>query len=289
MQLGLPRIRFRILAGVASEGLLRRFGTTRMVEVITSTRNPLVKKLRALHRRKERDMSGRFLVEGIRTVETALQAGAPLEEIIYVPDLLEDARGQRLLALARGRDIPLVPVREHVLDVIADTKTPSGVVAVARMEKPDFRLVLGSAPTLVVADRIQDPGNLGTIIRIADAAGIAGVLVTPGSVDPYNPKAVRASAGSLFHIPVVDLGEEEEREAAALLQQRGVRVLVADARGERVYSEVDYSPPVAVVLGNEAAGVSSLWRSVALATVRIPIFGKAESLNVASLSRARTL
>lgn len=261
---------------------MRRFGTTRMAEVITSTRNPLVRELRTLHRRKERDLSGRYLVEGIRTVETALQAGAPLEKIIYIPDLLEDPRGRRLLALAHGRGIPLIRVSERVLDVIADTKTPSGVVAVARVERPDFRRVVGSASTLVIADRIQDPGNLGTIIRIADAAGIAGVLVTPGSVDPYNPKTVRASAGSLFHVPVVDLGEEEEGEAVALLQGRGVRVLVADAHGERVYSEVDYSPPVAVVLGNEAAGVSSLWRSVALTTVRIPIFGKAESLNVAS-------
>lgn len=253
-----------------------------MREVITSTRNPLVKRLRALHHRKNRDLSGRFLVEGIRTVETALRAGAPVEEIVYVPNLLEGARGEHLFALARARGIPLTTVSERVLDAIADTKTPSGVVAVARIERPDFRHLVDSAPTLVVADRIQDPGNLGTIIRIADAAGIAGVLVTPGSVDPYNPKTVRASAGSLFHLPVVDLGEEEEVEALALLQRRGVKVLVADARGERVYTEVDYSPPVALVLGNEASGVSEVWRAHSLLTLRIPIFGKAESLNVAS-------
>jgi TrmH family RNA methyltransferase len=128
-----------------------------------------------------------------------------------------------------------------------------------------------------VADGVQDPGNLGAIIRAADAAGASGVLVT-GGVDPHHPKVVRASMGSLFHLPVVALSLPQARD---LLTRAGVRVLVADPRGEVEYTRADYTPPVALVVGSEARGPDPAWREVAAGTVRIPLYGRAESLNVA--------
>jgi TrmH family RNA methyltransferase len=131
---------------------------------------------------------------------------------------------------------------------------------------------------LVVADRVQDPGNLGTIVRVADAAGATAVAVTRGSVDPHNPKAVRATMGSLFHLPVAEV---ERAELLGALTDRGVRILVADPRGAVEYTTASYAPPVALVVGGEAGGAHPAWQEAAAATLRIPLYGRAESLNVA--------
>ena len=248
--------------------------------LLSSTKAPLVKRLRALATRSTRDAEGRLVLDGVRLIEEALAADVPLEVCVYDPAAPRTSpRLAALLGTLRDRGIRLVPAAPHVVAAASQVETPQGIVAVARMARTTPAEALDDpALLLVVADGIQDPGNLGTIVRIADAAAATAVAVTGAAADPHHPKAVRATMGSIFHLPVF------ERETAALigsLRERGVRVLVADQRGPIEYSSVDYPPPMALVFGSEAHGPDPRWMSAAAAVLRIPIYGRAESLNVA--------
>ncbi len=213
----------------------------------------------------------------MRLVEEALQWEAPLERLLATPDP-ENPRLTALLHAARSRGIPVVEVAPHVLAAVSEVETPQGVVAVVRRRAlPLEPLLQRPELLLLVVDRVQDPGNLGTMIRTADAAGASAVVLLPGTADPYNPKAVRASMGSLFHLPVVEWSLERLR---ALLR-RGVRLLATDPAGPVDFREADYRRPLAIAVGHEAEGVSAAVRQDAAAVVRIPILGRAESLNAA--------
>src|SRR2546428_3338564 len=193
---------------------------------ITSTQNPLVKRIRALAERDAREAEDRMVVEGARMIEEVLEAGVPVELLLYDPLAVAGPRGEAVLERARRQGVRLVTAAPHVVAACSQVETSQGVVAV--VERPRAALSdLLNVPELflVVADRIQDPGNLGTIIRIADAAGATAVLATRGTVDPHNPKAVRATMGSLFHLPVVIATGEE---AIALLRRGGGRLPFAD-------------------------------------------------------------
>jgi len=236
-----------------------------------------VRRLRQLHQRRRREATGRFLADGVRLVEEALRAGAPVEQLLATPDP-QNPRLSALLGAARDRGIPVVDVAPHVLAAISEVETPQGVVAVVRRQALPLEPLLGRRELLLlVVDRVQDPGNLGTMIRTADAAGAWGVVLLPGTVDPYNPKAVRATMGSLFHLPVVEWSVERLQ---ALLR-RGVRLLATDPAGPVDFREADYRRPLAIAVGHEAEGVSAAVRRAAAAVVRIPILGRAESLNAA--------
>ncbi|HXF82829.1 MAG TPA: RNA methyltransferase [bacterium] len=248
---------------------------------LTSTKNPLVRRLRALADRPAREREGRLVIEGVRLVEDVLDARVPLELLLYDPAASKrDARLGALVARAAAAGVRLIEAAPHVIAAASQVDTPQGVLAVVEIPRPAPAPLLDHPDLLlVVADRIHDPGNLGTLIRVADAAGATGVAATRGTVDPYNPKAVRASMGSVFHLPVVMV------ERNALLQEldaRGIRILVADPRGAVDYTAAPYTPPLAIVLGGEAEGAHPAWREAAVAAVRIPLYGRAESLNVAS-------
>jgi TrmH family RNA methyltransferase len=237
-----------------------------------------VKALRQLHARRHREETARFLIDGVRLVEAALRAGAPIDQLLVAagPD---NPRLDALLAAARDRGIPLVPVAPHVLAAVSGVETPQGVVAVVRRRAADLDPLLGRPDLLVlIVDRVQDPGNLGTMIRTADAAGATAVLLLPGTVDALNPKAVRATMGSLFDLPVLDV--EGDRLRAAL-REHGIRLLAADADAPVDFREADYHRPLAIAVGNEGEGLAGEWRAAAEAAVRIPLYGGAESLNVA--------
>ena len=220
------------------------------------------------------------MLDGVRLIEEALAAGVPLEVCLYdqaappsVPRLAT------LLEALRDRGVRLIPATAHVLAAASQVETSQGIVAVAALPPAAPEAVLGHPGLLlVIADGIQDPGNLGTIVRIADAAAGTAVAVTGGGADPHHPKTVRATMGSLFHLPVFEM---DTATLVAALGERAVRVIVADQRGVIEYSAADYRPPVALVFGSEAHGPDSRWTAAAAATVRIPIYGRAESLNVA--------
>jgi TrmH family RNA methyltransferase len=246
---------------------------------ITSTRNPLVARFRALADRKERETSGRFVVEGVRLLEHALADGITLDAVVYDPRAPADPRLGSVLTRAAAAGARVHTASAHVVAACSQVETPQGVVAIAQRPAASLEdLARSPAALLVVADRIQDPGNLGTIIRIADAAGVAGVIAVAGTVDPFNPKAVRATMGSLFHLPVVSAAAEDVIEA---LRAHEIRILVADQHGAVDFLDAEYRRPCAIVLGNEGQGVDPRWVEHAAATVRIPMYGRAESLNVA--------
>lgn len=229
-----------------------------------SVRTPRVSAALKLHRRRERDRVGRFLAEGPQAVREALIAGVVVETFV---------------ALGREAEYPgATVVDDQAIEALSETVTPQGVVAVC--ERLDIGLgeALAKRPKLVVVlVDIRDPGNAGTILRTADAAG-AGVVVFAGeAVDPYNGKCVRASAGSLFHVDVV-----RERDALrAVSELAGMRVLATSGRGEDDLFELDLSGPTAWLFGGEAHGLPDELLKRA-ERVRVPLYGMAESLNLAS-------
>lgn len=238
---------------------------------LSSLQNPKIKRLRSLHQRKARQQERAFLLETTRLVEEAQQSGWPIEELFVTEHWAE-----RYPELLRGAH---TVVAEELLPRLVSTETPEGVVAIARMRE-DWTLPPVVPQTLwVVADGLQDPGNLGTLIRTADAAGASAVLIGPGTVDPYSPKVVRGTMGSLFHLPVLmrpDVAEDLRREAGS-----GMKVLATTLEAERSLYQVDLSGSVAWLIGNEGAGLSDAARAIATDEVRIPMPGKAESLNAA--------
>lgn len=246
---------------------------------ITSTKNPLVGRFRTLADRTEREAAGRFVIDGFRLVEQALADHLVLDVVLYDAGAAGDGRMPPLLAQAAARGTRLVPATAHVVAACSQVDTPQGIVAIARQPVASLLTLLADREALlVIADRIQDPGNLGTIIRIADAAGASGVVTVSGTVDPFNPKAVRATMGSLFHLPVASAAADDLLPALAA---HGVRILVADQHGAVDFLDADYRRPCAIVVGNEGQGVDPRWTAAAASTVRIPMYGRAESLNVA--------
>ena len=239
------------------------------MEPITSTRNPRVRELATLSRSRVRRERGQHLVEGPHAVAEALRAGV-VEELFVVAGGLAD------VVVPPGTTT--TEVADHVLERLADTTTPQGIVALARSATVPLADVVGTG-LLVVCDAVSDPGNAGTIIRTADAAGAAAVALTAGSVDPFSPKAVRAAAGSTYHLPLV-LGVDLA-EVASACRAAGQRVLGLD--GSATASVFDLQAgtgPVALVLGNEAHGLSPSAVGVLDDLVAVPIHGRAESLNV---------
>lgn len=232
-----------------------------------------------------------FLVEGPHLLDTAISSPhAVIKRVFFTGDFGGRGEGQQLLRRivqkgdagdpGRGeREAVLLEVPEALLSLLADTETPQGIVAlvsypVAALGDIAFR----DAPFLVVCDGIRDPGNLGTIIRAADAAGADGVVVLPGSCDAFMPKTVRATAGSLFSLPVV---HSAPGALADYCESAGIALVVADVRAAMPVYAFDFVRPVAVAFGNEAHGPGKELIARATERVKIPIIGKAESLNVA--------
>ena len=237
-----------------------------------------VAKLAKKQRRQEARL---FLVEGPQATREALTFRPELVEDIFLTPTARD-RNLDLVELAERAGCELTLATEAVIDHMADTVTPQGVVAVARYLEVSLDQVLTGKPThLVVLHQVKDPGNVGNVIRTADAAGADAVIVTAESVDVVNPKVVRASTGSLFHIPVVT-GVELAPTLAAL-RDAGVTILAADAGGENlgeVRARGGLAAPLAWLLGNEAHGLSPEDEGLADSIISVPMFGHAESLSL---------
>jgi RNA methyltransferase, TrmH family len=246
--------------------------------VITSTHNRHVAAAVRLKKRGMREKDRRFLVEGAQGVGEALASGAPVREIFVSPD--SEDRLHDVLAAARSAGVAVHRVSAEVMGHLTSTVTPQGVVAVSEFIDEPLRSLDHVAGVVAVLVEVRDPGNAGTILRSADASGAGAVVFSRSSVDVYNPKTVRASAGSLFHLPVVR--EVEPAEAVGRLRQRGFAVLAASADGEASVYEVDFARPTAVLFGNEAHGLPARAVDLADRSVRVPIHGWAESLNLAA-------
>jgi TrmH family RNA methyltransferase len=244
--------------------------------VITSTKNPQVARAARLRKRGLREQRGRFLAEGAQSVEEALRAGA-VETLFHVPG--SGGRVSEVVARAAGSEVRAFEVSEAVIRHLTSSVTPQGLVAVTRYVDVPMEDV-GDPALVPVLCAVRDPGNAGTILRSADAAGASAVVFSEASVDVYNAKTVRASAGSLFHVPVVR--GVPAAHAVEALRARGAQVLAAAADGEISVYEADLGHPTALLLGNEAWGLPAEVRDLADGTVRVPIAGRAESLNLAA-------
>jgi RNA methyltransferase, TrmH family len=256
--------------------------------LITSFQNPRVKYVRSLRLRKYRQRESRFLVEGIRIVEEALEKGAPLETLVYAPDLLVSERAQALVErVEAGQRLAL---SGEVFRSFSDRDQPQGIAAVMRIEERTLaELSLVEDLLVVVAHQLCDPGNLGSIIRTADGAGATGIVVVEPSVDLYDPQTVRATMGSLFALPIVRLEEEGALGAwYGQVRASGLSLLVVatSARGSQIYYEVDYQQPLVLLVGSERQGLPEQMRQEADAVIRLPMAGSATSLNVSAAAAA---
>ena len=243
--------------------------------MITSTANDKVKYARSLQRRRRRDSEGQFLVEGLRLIEDAVRAGCVPALLFYQEELAEAERVQSLLARLQELGVLSLSANDEVLRSLSATTAPQGIVAVVphpELPRPE------SADLVLVLDRLRDPGNLGSILRTAAAAGVDEVLMTRGTVDPVNSKALRAGMGAHFRLPMAyGLGWREIRD-----RLRGLTVWVADAGGERSHDTVDWLLPSALIVGGEAAGPSEQATAQAHGRLRVPMQGGMESLNAAA-------
>ena len=251
------------------------------METIGSTQNKWVKYIKSLQQRKYREKEKAFLLEGIRLLEEAVESSWPLKLGAYSPKLLENPRGKRILQILKSKTIPLVCLTDEILDKVGDTQSPQGILAVACEKETDWEAIWASSlePVLVIVDGIQDPGNLGTIIRTADAHGAQGVLLTKGTVDLYNSKTIRSTMGSIFHLPILRINNLTE--CLQQLNEQKVKIVVGDLAAKEYCFQHDYTGAIAICVGNEGAGPSWELKEKAHTMVKIPILGQAESLNVA--------
>ena len=255
---------------------------------LISPRSPRITAARRLAKRAFRSKERRFIAEGPQAVrEAAAHRGATGQPtLVELFTTLEAAdRYADIVATARSAGARVHYASDAVLADLSGTVTPQGLLGVCRFLDSPFEDILRARPRLVaVLAQVRDPGNAGTVLRCADAAGADAVVLTDASVDPYNPKSVRASVGSLFHLPVaVDVPAEL---AVRGLREAGVRILAADGAGDHdLDDELDAGTmggPTAWIFGNEAWGLPEETRALADAVVRVPIHGKAESLNLAT-------
>jgi RNA methyltransferase, TrmH family len=247
---------------------------------ITSTSNPHIKDSLNLLRKRRRQETTMILIEGLRLIEMALNSGACIEKVFFTGPLAEREKGKKMLGMILKKSNCFFEVSEKVMDRLAETESPQGIVAVVSYRAPRLEEVSTcDRPLVTVVDGVQDPGNLGTIIRTADAAGADAVVLLPGTCDPFMPKPLRASAGSVFNIPVV---ETDLAPLKKWMKDLSIELVVTAADAADTLYEADLAPPVAFAFGNEARGVNRELREAADLTVKIPIYGRAESLNVGS-------
>lgn len=241
--------------------------------LLTSVRNPKVAAATRLKKRAFRDGDRRFLLEGAQGLTEALETAGALEAVFTTDEL------HPIAVRARQLGIDTCVVSDDVMNRITSTVTPQGLVGIS----PFLDVALDDLPAggcVVVLHQVRDPGNAGTVLRSADAAGASGVVFTTSSVDLYNPKTVRASAGSMFHLPVVR--NAPTADTISYLRGSGTRVLAMDAEAEDDLYHVDLSGPIAFIFGNEAQGLPPEVRASADACLRVPHAGRAESLNLAA-------
>lgn len=247
---------------------------------LTSKDNSSIKQLRALSDAKSRKKEAAFLIEGLKMVEEALRDDLGVRMVVATPALVRH-HGKGVIKLAESRQKQILWVSDRLMDSLAESKTPQPVMAVVEMRKhSEEGLLAHDAGLIVVCYQLQDPGNLGTIIRTAEAAGASGVVIVSPSVDPYNPKAVRASMGSILRLPIATVSDLP----AFILQarKRSFQTVATVLTGDKLHYDVDFLMPTVVILGQEGSGLPPELISGIDRQVRIPMAQTIESLNVAT-------
>ena len=247
--------------------------------MLTNARSDRVTAVRALSRRAARSRQGLFLAEGPQSVREAVNHRPDVVRDLYVTTEAR-TRHTDIVATAAGAGLAVQEVSDDVLAQMSDTEVPQGLLAVCRVLTFALEEVLRGRPRLLcILSNVRDPGNAGTVLRGADAAGADAVILSDNSVDVFAPKVVRSTAGSLFHLPVVTRVPVDE--VIRQVRRAGLALLAADGAGEHLLGDVDLVRPHAWVMGNEAWGLDEAVRAQCDDVVRVPVYGKAESLNLA--------
>ncbi len=247
---------------------------------ISSLTNPRVKHVVRLRQRSHRDELGLMLVEGYRELKRAIDNDHRLDHVFFCREWFQGTNEDALLERCRENGAELLECSRDVFTKMAYRDRPEGLLAVAPQVRRSLdEVALPENGLVVVAEAIEKPGNLGTILRSSDATGVQAVIVCDRCTDINNPNVIRASIGTVFSLPVV---ETSSASALAWLRERGFRVVATTPHVETLYTEVDLTGPTAIVVGTEQYGLSTTWMQEADLKVRIPMLGQADSLNVAS-------
>jgi TrmH family RNA methyltransferase len=248
--------------------------------MITSLQNPKVKHAVKLTDRKERNTTGLFLIEGYRELKRAADCGAEITMLFFCPEFFLGENENALIEKIKGQGAEILVCESHVFQKLSYRDRPDGLLAIAKqMQKSLNDLTFKKHPFYIIAEAIEKPGNLGTILRSADAAGVDGVIVCDRCTDIYNPNVVRASVGTLFTIPVVEARSQETLE---WLKERKIKIVAATPSAEQEFTDADLKEGIAIAVGTEQLGLSEQWMNAADIKVRIPMRGVADSLNVAT-------
>lgn len=248
------------------------------MDLITSRSNPKIKQIRALRQRKIRQESQLFLVEGIRHVGEAVEAGAHVEAIYYAPDQLRSEYALQLIEAQQGAGVLCYPVSAEVFESLADKDNPQGILAVAHQPKRSLAdLSANNFPWGVALISPQDPGNLGTILRTIDAVGASGLLLLDSNLDIYHPGVVRASMGALFWYPVIEASFDE---FAVWSRKYPYHVYGTSAHAQIDYRSIKYQAPYILLLGSEREGLSQAHMAICDEVISLPMRGRATSLNL---------
>ena len=238
---------------------------------IESKNNNLFKEIKKLKEKKHRIKSNKYLIEGLRFVEEAIKSKVSIDSIIFTESFKEKNPD---LFLKINENIKLIQMNETLLKQLCSTENPQGIVGVINMQNKELK----SGELVVLVDKVQDPGNMGTIIRTAHAAGAAGIVMTKGTVDIYNDKTLRSTMGSIFYIPIV---EDNSLDFVKSLKKEVYKLVVSSLQGKNNFFEENLQGKVMIAVGNEGNGVSDEVYDIADIKVKIPMPGEAESLNVA--------
>ena len=249
------------------------------VEIITSLQNPRLKRLVRLRDRRPRDEERAFLVEGYRELRRALEKRVPIDELYFSSAWFLGSNEPALIAEAEAAGARLFELSKDAFAKVAYRERPDGLLGVAPQWKRTLsEVALPPDPFILVVEAIEKPGNLGTILRSADAAGCDAVIVCDPVTDLFNPNVVRASTGVLFSVPCV---VEEGGKVLDWLKGRGIRTVATTPAAEELYTRADLRGPLAIIMGSEQYGLSEFWLKNSDLPVRIPMAGQADSLNVA--------
>ena len=246
-----------------------------MIEKITSLQNPKIKLLLQLQQKSsERRKAELFVVEGRRELMHCMEAGYEVDTVFWCPSV--EVGTEPIPSLLEG--VRLFEVSKDIYERVAYRGSTEGIIAEVRTRQLSLAdLQLGASPLVVVVERVEKPGNLGAILRSADAAGVDAVIVCDPLTDLYNPNLIRSSIGGIFSVPCVACTSEE---CIAFLKQRGIQILTAQLQDSHLYYDTDMRRPTAIVMGTEATGLTDQWRKAADAHIRIPMLGRIDSLNV---------
>ncbi len=247
---------------------------------ITSIQNTRIKSVVKLRKRHNRDNRGLMLIEGARELSRALGSGVEIEEAFVCSELVGSGQESDILQEMRKRGVRTIEVTRPVLEKIAIREDSSSIVAVARQREHSLStLPQVDDPFYLVADAVEKPGNLGAMLRTADAAGITGLIASDPRTDLYNPNIIRSSLGTVFSVPVA---MADSGEAARWLRERGIKIITSSPDAETPYTSVDLTGPCALVVGSEELGAGEIWLDSPDIVTRIPMMGIADSLNVSA-------